>query len=375
MSQNRFLLAGVLAGVSSVVAVALAATVMFGIGMLWQYAFNSTIPIIRDMAGGAALDDIGRIPSFLWSWRWALLGMAGAGVLLAYGDRLAQRAPHPWRERIVGTALLGVVSAVVTSVIFATADDPLYDIRNQTGSVPTLAERQQPGWSLLLVAALVSLAIAGLVWLLWSWWYAHWRRWMGLAPSPGGASSRTADEWLAAREAGARFLRRVALLTAAGAALTVAGMLGHSAARTEVRSGDIWAEPASPNVATRFRLSRPTRQLIVENTHGSGSVAVTVLSEQDQAPLAGPALLLFAGEVGTQREVLDVAALPDGSYLLNAQLRSGEGGRVGYALLQGTTALVPFASAAVGLGLGLALAGAALLASSATRGLRPDQNE
>lgn len=365
MSHNRFLLAGVLAGLSSVAALALAATLLLAIGVFWQYSFNSTIPIIRDMAPGAALDDMGRIPSFLWGWRWALLAMAAAGVPLAYAERLAQRIPYPWRERIVGASLLGIVGAVVTGVVFATADDPLYDIRNQTGSLPTLAERQQPGWSLLLVAALVSLAITGLVWLMWSWWYAHWRRWMGLPASRGAASSRTADEWLAARQAHARFLRRVALLTAAGAGLLVAGMLAYGSARTQVRSGDIWAEPDSPNVATRFALSRPTRQLMVENTHGSGSVAVAVLAEDNQAPLAGPVLLTFDGELGVQREALDVAGLPDGGYLLNAQLRSGAGGRVGYVLLQGATPLAPAASAAVGLGLGLALAGAALLASIA----------
>jgi hypothetical protein len=60
--------------------------------------------------------------------------------------------------------------------------------------------------------------------------------------------------------------------------------------------------------------------------------------------------------LGSQRVELSVADLPPGEYLLTAQLGSGTGGRVGYALLQGYAAPVLITAILVGIGVGAALA-------------------
>ncbi|MEN9934767.1 MAG: hypothetical protein RLZZ387_1346 [Chloroflexota bacterium] len=370
-ASRRYLLAGALAGISSVAGLALASVVVLLLGLLWQYAFNRNLPIIGNTALGAAVEDVGRIPSFLWSWRWPLLGMGIAGVPLAYAERLARRSPYPWRDRIVGAGLLGVVGAALTTGLLATADQPLYDIRNQTSGLPTLAERQPAAWNLLLVAVLLALAISGAVWLLWSWWYARWRRWLHLAdPAPAQEQAlRTADASIAERRSVAR-IRALALIAAvASLALAAAGVAGFEAARAKIRSGDISADPLSPNVAVRLSLHAPERQLMVENTYGGGSASAVVLSASEQTPVSPPVELTFtSGQLGGERAALDVAGLPPGAYLLNIQLRSGEGVRVGYALLQSYAPLVPAASAVAGLGVGGVLGVGALLMGMAAEG-------
>jgi len=62
--------------------------------------------------------------------------------------------------------------------------------------------------------------------------------------------------------------------------------------------------------------------------------------------------------------MLDVAGLPAGDYLLNAQLRGGNGGRTGYALLESRAALMPLAALVAAVGVGIALGGLAVLALS-----------
>jgi len=49
-------------------------------------------------------------------------------------------------------------------------------------------------------------------------------------------------------------------------------------------------------------ITRPTRALVVENTFGTGTAAVTLLSARDRAPVAAPAQLAFKeGILGSQR--------------------------------------------------------------------------
>ena len=96
---------------------------------------------------------------------------------------------------------------------------------------------------------------------------------------------------------------------------------------------------------------------MVENTFGTGTATVTLLSARDRAPVAAPVQLAFEdSDLGSQRVELNVADLPPGEYLLTAQLGAGSGGRVGYALLQGYTTPVLITAILVGIGVGAALA-------------------
>ena len=90
---------------------------------------------------------------------------------------------------------------------------------------------------------------------------------------------------------------------------------------------------------------------MVENTFGTGTATVTLLSARDRARVADPVQLAFEdADLGSQRVELNVADLPDGEYLLTAQLGAGTGGRVAYA----TPVLI--AAILVGIGVGAALA-------------------
>jgi hypothetical protein len=86
------------------------------------------------------------------------------------------------------------------------------------------------------------------------------------------------------------------------------------------------------------------------------------LSSRDRTAVAQPAELRFVdSRLGSQRVALGIDSLPLGEYVLAAQLRTGAGGRVGYALLESQGWLVAIVAALIGLGLGVFLALAVLL--------------
>lgn len=357
------MLAGALAGAGGAAGLAAALALLLGIGMLWQYAFSSSIPVIRDTALGAVLEDVGRLPSFIWGWRWLFLGLIVGGALLAGLDALVQRSALPWRERIGAAALLAVVGAAVVAAILIWADQFLFAGVDQTESLPSLVERRLSVWNLVLIGATLAFAIAGATWLYWSWWYRHVRGWMRLPPALAPAAGASADDWFATRQTHGRHLRVVLALLAVALPLAGAAVFGYEAVRTEVRSGALQVDAAAPRADVRLRLARPARRLVVENTFGSGTVSVALLPLQGGVPVAGPVELEFANaRLGSERAVLDIQALPPGDYLLSAQIRTGDGGRVGFALLQSHGALVPAMAGLVGICTGAALGLALLLA-------------
>jgi hypothetical protein len=358
------MLAGALAGVGGAVGLAATLALLLSIGPIWQYAFNSSIPVIRDTALEGTLQDVSRLPGFIWGWRWVFLGLVVVGALLARIDVAAQRSAVPWHDRVGAAALLAVVAAALIAAILIWADQFLFSGADRSESLPTLLQRRFSAGNMVLVAAIVSLALAGATWLYWSWWYRHVRRWMRLAPAPAVPrhTEASADTWFETRQAHERHRRVVLALLAACLPLAGAAMYGYEAVRTQVRSGELWVEAATPRAEVRLLIARPARSLVVENTFGSGTVSVALLSPGEGAPVAGPVELEFpeAG-LGTDRAGLDVASLPPGDYLLGAEIRAGDGGRVGYALLQSHGALVALLSVLVGLSVGVAFGLALLL--------------
>jgi hypothetical protein len=364
----KYMLAGTLAGASGAIGLMLAMTLGLGVGLLWQYAYFRNIVVLNDRATTTLLEDVGGIPQFLWNSRWLLVAMAVGGIPLARMERFAQRFPPPWGNRITANALLAVVGAVVISVLLAQADRSLYsDTLQFSGSgLASLQDLQNSVWYLLMIGVALALAIGGALWLYWSWWYSHWRRWMHLdsATAPKDALESSSDDWFARRQARERNQRKILLVLAGSVVFTLVAVSGYEYVRTTVQSGELSIERTAPAAAVRLTITRPTHALIVENTFGAGTATVTLLSARDRTQAAEPVPLTFEdAELGHQRVPLDVTALPSGEYLLTAQLGAGTGGRVGYALLQGSDLLVLIAAILVGIAAGAALALAALTIS------------
>lgn len=357
----KYLLAGTLAGASGAIGLMIALTLGLSVGLLWQYAYFRNIVVLNDRATTTMIEDVGRIPEFLWGSRWILVAMAVSGIPLARMERFAQRYPPPWRNRITANVLLAIVGAVVISALLTQTDRSLYsDINRAEGSgLASLQELQNSVWYLLMVGIALALGIGGALWLYWSWWYAHWRRWMRLdaAVEPKDAPETSSDEWFAQRQAHERNQRTILLLLAGSVLFTIAAVAGYEYVHTTIQSGDLSVEQAAPAAAVRLAISRPTRALVVENTFGAGTATVTLLAARDRAPVADPVELAFEdADLGGQRVELSVADLPPGEYLLTAQLGAGTGGRVGYALLQGYATPVLIAAILVGIGGGATLA-------------------
>jgi hypothetical protein len=363
------MLAGTLAGASGALGLMLAITLGLIVGLLWQYAYYQNIVVLNDRATTTMIDDLGGIPAFLWGSRWILLGMVAIGIPLARMERFAQRYSRPWRDRLTVTALVAIVGAVVISGLLIQTDQSLYSnlTRSEGSGLPNMQELQNSIWYLLMIGIVLALGIGGALWLYWSWWYTRWRRWMRLdtPATPIDAPETSSDDWFVQRQAQERHQRLILMLLAASVLLATAAIGGYEYARTAVRSGDLSVEPNAPAAAARLAIARPTRALAVENTFGAGTATVTLLSSRDRAPVAGPVQLTFEEKgLGGQRVELHVADLPAGEYLLAAQLGTGNGGRVGYALLQGNATLVVVTALLVGIAMGAALAMIVLAFSS-----------
>jgi len=341
MNQTRtskFVVAGTLAGLSLILAVMLVVTLLlFSVG-LWQYAFNSQIPVIQQTAWLAVLQDANRIPNFLWEWRWIVVGVTVSGMLLSLLDRFVQRYSAIWRNRIGVAIVFGIIGTLVLAAFLINSEQSVLSGNDQSESIATLAQRRSSAWSLIFIGAMPMIGAAGTLWLGWSWWYAHWRRWMHLDSTPAERPEppeSTPDLWFAARQAYSRAQRLIGVLLIGSALVLVVAVNGYEQVRNTIQSGDLWVEPTAPSSAARLTFANPTRRLLVENTFGTGTASVTLVAVSNSAPVSAPTLLTFRdSRVSYEHTSLDVAGVPPGQYQLNAQLESGPGGRISYALVE-----------------------------------------
>lgn len=342
---------GALAGASLMLVLMVFTTVMLLAGALWQYLFNSQIPVIRDFAGIAVMEDIGRLPEFLWGWRWLLLGMIVTGGTLALIERAVQRYPASWRNQIVIAVVFLVIGTLLITWQLLNIEEALFAGADQSDSLATLAQRRANTWNQIGLSMVLALAAAGVVWAGWMWWYNGLRHWLGLdRRAHVEAPQKTANDWFAQRQAHdqARRVLAVALLVS-GVAL-IAATSAYEPARHLVQSGTIRAEADQPAGGVRMLLTRPERTLLIENTYGIGAVTLTLLSERDGQPTGVATTIRFRDtRVSFERSPLDVAHLPQGGYVLNAELSEGAGGRVSYALIQTNGIMLPILAVLVGL--------------------------
>jgi hypothetical protein len=341
MKQTRpwtFVLAGMLAGLSLILAVMLFVSLLLLSVALWQYAFNSQIPVIQQTAWLAVLQDVNRLPNFLWEWRWIVVGLMVSGTLLAVLDRFVQRYTAVWRNRIAVAVVFAVVGTLLLAGFLINTEQSLLSGADQSESIATLAQRRSSAWNLLFIGAMPTIAAAGALWLGWSWWYAHWRRWLRLdivstdRPEPPQSSP---DLWFAARQAHSRAQRLVGMLLVGSLVVLVIAVSGYEQVRNTIQSGNLWVEPAAPSSHVQLTFVNLPRQLLVENTYGTGTASVTLESLTNGAPVAATAALTFRdSRVSYEHTLIDVTNAAPGQYQLNAQLGRGSGGRLSYALVE-----------------------------------------
>ncbi len=365
--KSKDLLAGALAGLSGVLALMVALALLLGIGMIWQFAFYTSIPVLNTFLLPAMFQDINRFPQFLWGWRWIWLAMIVGGVPLAWVERFAQRYPPPWRDRIAPALLLAIITTALIAQYLIQSDQFLYAGAGQMeyDNLRVLQAAQPSIWSMLLVGLALSVGMGGAAWIYWSWWYTHLRRWMGLPKSASSEhESESPDVAFARRQARERYRLITLGLTAASLLLVAGAIRGYESVRTRARSGDLWVQSSTPASELPFSLERPVRLLVVENTYGSGAATVRVLAARDRTTVTEAQELVFEpGRLGKARVILNMDGLPNGEYLLNAELRAGAEVRMSYALVQGYGALVSTTALLVGLGMGVVVAALTLLLS------------
>lgn len=360
----RHLLTGALAGACLVFALMLVAALMLYTGSMFQYTFNSQIPVIQDTAWLAVMQDLGRLPSFFWGWRWLVVGLAVAGALLALLERATQRFPAMWRTRLAVAVVFVVVGTFVVAGLLLRSEQAMLNAEDQSGGLATLMERRPGILGEILTGAVMAIAAAGIVWLGWHWWYERLCRWLRLnaAPDYRDASQGSADQWFERRQEHDKMRRQLLMLLGGSVLLLAASVFVYDQARATVRSGDVWVEPTAPNNSVLIEFARPVRQLLIENTYGVGSATVQLVAQRDKSAVVAPIALEFRdSKVSFERTRLDVAALPAGSYLLNAQLGGGAGGRIGYALIESTGVFASVMALLVGLWESAVLALAVLL--------------
>ncbi|GAB4126106.1 MAG: hypothetical protein Fur005_40970 [Roseiflexaceae bacterium] len=367
----RSAIAGGLAGASGAISLMIFYVFVLSIGLFWQYAYLRNVPVLGEQADDMVFENLARIPSFLAGWSGIALVLIIVGVGLALIEQQNHMIAPEWQGRIAPTIMLLIAGTVVASAILINTDQSLFGEGTQSESLPTLAERRPAVWNLLFFAIWLALATGGGTWLFWSWWYQRWQRWLGSTlinraidqPDPPQVHS---DAWFQQRQRQSQTLRVALIAFGVSAVVLIGSSSLYDLVRSQVASGEVWVEPTSPNRGVRLLFKRPEQHLIIENTYGSGSATVRLL-DQNQQQLGESVAISWRNTLSFQRANLATDGLPNGSYILNAQLASGTGGRVGYALIESDSLIATIAAILVGLGLGATLA-SMVLAISIWRG-------
>jgi hypothetical protein len=339
--SRKQILAGGLAGLSSVLLLMIASTLLLTSGVFWQYAFNSGIPGLQEAAGAAMRQDINQIPLFLWAWRWILLGFVLIGVVLAAIDLWSRKLPPLWQKSLLAPPIFLIVGTIIITGMLLSAEASLFDGRDQAARLASLAARRASIWGQLLFGLVVALALAGVVWLSWSWWYTRWQNWLKLpryTPEPSvltPTGERKGDAWFERRSMAAK-AERIVIGALIGALLILFGLVSlYGGARTSVLSGEFWVESDQANPALALELTRSQGRVFVESALGEGHVDLQVLSRAGQELGLGSKQLAFqSSPLSFDRTEFELSALERGSYLLQTQLLDGKGGRLGYAIMQ-----------------------------------------
>jgi len=362
VTARRVISAGVLAGLCVALSFIAALVLMLGVGIAWQYAFTSRIPVLGDFAWLAIEADLARLPSFLLSWTPVVIGLIALGTALAGLQRVSARLPAPWGAQLAPVSLTLVIAVAALGLILGNADAALYRSEAAGETLPSLASRRPATWNLVLIMLPVIFGTSGGIWAYWTWWERRWRGWLGAPADRAHAEALDAGSaaWFERRQAAARWRQHLVVLSVAGAGALVLSVAGFDAMRTRVTSGELWATPEKPLSAASIPIDGTRRLLMVENTYGEGRVQA-LLRDASGAVVGGPVDVAFVDSaVRFDRSLLPVDALASGQYRLEVQHLGGRGGRVGFAMIGGDAVPVTAAAILVGLAAGILVAGVSL---------------
>jgi hypothetical protein len=354
----RFVSAGILSGACVILTLMVVIALLLFSGALWQYAFNSQIPVIQDTAWLAVMQDLSRLPSFFWGGSPLLFGMMVIGGLLALLDLGLAHFDEAWRTRLASMVVYLITTMIVIGTTLINSEQTLIAATDQSGSIATLAERQPSVAVYALLGIVVAFALAGSIWGYWRWWYSRWCRWLGtragISAEYVGAGS---DELFASRQRSQRIQRMLWYGLFGSIVCAALSVVFYNQARGSITSGEIWVEPNKPIASAALTLQRPEHYLYVENTYGVGSATVQIRDAEAITSLSDTANLAFNDSgISFQRTALPIASLAKGQYQLYAELGSGTGGRIGYALIEAERSFSQIAAWLVGLSSGLVLA-------------------
>lgn len=365
MPSWKYMLAGALAGLCLAIMAIICIIFILYTGVFWQYLFNSQIPIIQDTAWLAVTQDMSRLPSFLWGWRWIIVATTLSGVVLAFLERLTQGLAMPWRRPVFQMIVFSSIGTLIITQLLIVQSEALRSISNAAERIATLAQSQPSIWQNLLLASVAGLALAGFLWMSWSWWYERWCRW--LAPRVQGyvdAPETSSEQWFAQRKASGRMQGILLLLLPLSVLAIFGAATSYDLARPNILSGELWLDASTPQAQVPLQITTSSPSMFVENTFGTGSVEIAVF-DSNRARQIEPVILTFHdNQVSYERTQLPLANLKQASYVLQAQLQQGAGGRVGYALIQGNTQPTQIAALLLGLSTSFMLALVVALLSS-----------
>ena len=357
MSSQKYILAGALSGLCLTLMAIVCLIFILYTGGFWQYLFNSQIPIIQDTAWLGVTQDMSRLPSFLWGWRWIIVTITLSGVVFAALERTTQRLGMAWRKPVFQIIVFSIIGTLIITQLLITQADASRSISNAAERIATLSQSQPSIWQNLLLASVAGLALAGILWMSWSWWYVRWCRW--LTPKKQGyvdAPEQSSEQWFAQRKEYSKVQRLLLILVPISILAVYGAAISYDLTRPSILSGELWVDTSTPQVSVPLQMTTAAPNVFVENTFGTGSVEIGIFDAANHLQTEPVTLTFRDSQVSYERTQLALPKLAQDTYNLRVQLQQGPGGRVGYALIQGDNQSRTLAAVLLGLSTSLMLA-------------------
>jgi hypothetical protein len=344
-------LRGVLASASGAFACALALLIAQLPLLFWVVLYSYSAGIPGAEIGREMVESTGRLPGFLWSFRWALLVVGGVGLPLALVDCLARRIDHPWRGQVSLVALLGLAAGIVITLLY------LYQAR-------TIAAALQPGLpldelisqpppaipdpALLMIGLPIALLLTICIHSLWAWWDRRWARWFTReqAQASGGTSPAPQSTVQLRRSLLPAFALTLLICTLGIAA---AVQLYH-ALRAQRDGGLVSITPSADNTTIPITFTSEPERLWLLGSTARGAISVEISQARTQATVATLRERMLPISAPQEFKIKGWSA---GEYLLKIQLDNGPGGSISYGFVQAQSHWISLIAALVGLVSGL----------------------
>jgi hypothetical protein len=399
---GRQLAAGALSGASQVVGILLFVAVLLFVGTLGPLLYNISSGLRGQIAFWPAIGDLlvqsfGRLPSFIWTARWAIVGMAGLGLLLSLVESQALRLDRPWRSQLGMLVTLGIVGTIVFALQYSNREILLSWLAGQPFLLTLQNDFLLSDTTSLLIGLFLALVGTYIIWGLWRWWYVRWSRWVGLkqveraVPEPAAPAENwqaeqarlhrskrgLPNEEVAATSSKIEPTRSHRLfwiflaLVAVATAMLLSALWVYNLFGSQLSGGDLFVSAQSPEARGNLAVDRTPRQAFIFSINGQGSVDITLGGDQ-QAGSSRRIDGMRLTDLGTRPEpaIIPMDGLAIGRYPLTVHLRDGSGGQIRYILLQGGGTWAQVAAWLIGLvaGIWLVLATLALLEFLTARG-------